>query len=67
MAPLYTCCVPTGNTGEYDCNRVLTRKKGDPKQAPIIPEEAPETILIATLDLSGVPNVIFANLERIGS
>lgn len=38
----YLCCVPTGKKGEYDCNRVLMRKKGLPAIAPRIPDAAPE-------------------------
>jgi len=45
----------------------LTRKKGLPRHAPITPEEAPDIILIAALDLSGVPNVIRARFDRMGS
>ncbi len=44
MEFLYPCWVPTGKKGEYDCNRVFTRKNGEPAAAPRIPELAPERI-----------------------
>lgn len=37
--------MPTGRNGEKDWRRVLTRKKGDPRKAPRIPDEAPEAML----------------------
>ncbi len=41
--------MPTGKKGEYDCSRVLTRKKGEPAAAPMTPDEAPERMLIGRL------------------
>ena len=51
----------------YCKHAIVVTAQQKPKQAPIIPEVAPDTILIAALDLSGDPNVSLANRERIGS